>query len=1652
MIRTYRGVAAIAFGVVVTLTLAAAQAWTAAGDHTASAEEAVKLTETVPWSAPFAVTTTQALRWDLTATPADASGDATLKLTRDDGVVTQRSVDRSSGSLTAKIGAGELQPGYYDVAISFPEAADWTGSVVVMDGTAVQDPRLGIDAQPSLIWNGAGQSAPTAQQARQRAELFKAIGFGSVRDRLPWSALDGACTSDTGPLCANQTAQIFKDNGLDVVTVANAGVPLPRDGEPFDLDVAFTTGQKFAQRFSGRVTAVEFANEPSFPGFFPGYPFQYSSALKAFTAGVKSIDPSLRVLAGSYLDGGATDSSNDPRRGLLFEQEALENNIGPSYDTGNEHRYPALGSIDSLPTTVRANKRAADTRYGVDDRASWLTEIGFNLGLPGQEPVNDSQERLQAAYVTESYAAGFAAGYERVFAFYWETLLESCPQDGSGATTSSCQSVWGLTRNAYSKQFLDGRSQTNSPRPAIASAAAMIRHVAGHDVDQYLTNTKDCPAGEPCGSTVYFDGGLAVTWDSGRTLQSFGPGVTAKNMFGRAVTDLTVRASSQTPYLLSGVTEAAGAVDVTVPQSAAAGGTEFRVEAGGLKVNGKELPQRKAMEIAKGIWAYESAVLVKKNDVITLVARARAGADNRDVAGSTKFTCEGGEGLVVDQAASGPQEDGYLCQFTVGSTRAPSQSLKNGAFQWQVDSYVKVTGRNGSGGQEDWVRAAVGPAVVPTAVLEGKPYVGQTMTVREVAGAKEYVWIYRTKPGTPVSQHGVGRNYEVTLDDIDGEGSYPVEVRALDAQGDVLAAAWFRPTRFQVQGWAEPAQITAEPGKLHINAAWAFDWADVTGPGRMVATVGAVCEDATADQKYGFDAPFVANQVRTGVLGVYTLVNGGTYWFMDYTIDGIRQRGEQDVYLYVVPSNWDGSCSQIHRPNNLVSTLKRNFGDAPTPVLDAAGSSFAVSQDPVVADGVTAGEVTVTLVDAEGRPYVGEVALASAGASGSGVTVGGFTAQIEGVYTASFTGTVIGDWPLTVTAGGASVPAAPGSGIAHLVKGGPAFGVGLTRLEGPSASGQAEDVNGLVVTAHVVDAAGRPLDGVNVTFAIPAGLSAGSSAGPATVLASSDGDGVAQLTVTARLAGTYDVTATVGGSAVVDGSPAQLVFDLPPRIEPSEFYMGVMTHPSPRAFWDTADQLSLATGLFGANSIRAELPWSFVADKDGVLGGSAGGTPGGVGDTQWELDGRTALWDTVNGDAGVLQILDYGHEAWIEGLPDTDYERAKFKEYVEYVLDAYSGPRAGVELWNEWNGLFGYEYSAEEKAELASRTPALTAYPWDEPCPSDPGQGYGCPQYYAELAAEVGPVVHEKLPGVPFIVGGVSGTGLEFTWETLRQMKELGVPVDGVSMHPYAYIGSINGGQNRPRDIDQAVEYFADEVEKAYGERLPIYISEVGWSTCDDSAQASCLPEDTVASYLVDTYVRLRALPDVQGVWWYDLRDNGNNANDPEHRFGLLSRDGGLKSSAVAFATLSNFWGDCESVSPRQGTWDTDSISYTLTCPDGERQIVTNAPDGFAVPAGSEALNLVTGEVAGPGALPAAWGVAPHVGLMAALAPPEAPVLDGVGSVLGVVGGVGDWVVGCGGRGLRVELADVAGGPFLGEVGVVFGYRLSGVEEWSWVE
>ena len=395
--------------------------------------------------------------------------------------------------------------------------------------------------------------------------------------------------------------------------------------------------------------------------------------------------------------------------------------------------------------------------------------------------------------------------------------------------------------------------------------------------------------------------------------------------------------------------------------------------------------------------------------------------------------------------------------------------------------------------------------------------------------------------------------------------------------------------------------------------------------------------------------------------------------------------------------------------------------------------------------------------------------------------------------------------------------------------------------------------------------------------------------------------------------------ATTGAGAAV-GTSAGTVWAGPVR--PSGFLMGVASHLGDRKPRTSDGKLDgeIALTELGATTLRDEAGWDLM-DQPG-----------------W----TDALKIVPQNGGKIMLLLDYGNPKYVQdgAFPHTPDQRKAFLEYARAVV-AKVGPGnlAGLEVWNEWDQYMGWDNGLH----------------WGDPCPVDPSDAAGCPAVYAQLVESLlyperenlgVPSLRAAAPGVPIVVNAISARDAPWTSAVMSRLRDRNVQVDGAVLHPYVNGGNgCPGASSAPAGAQVAascVRLVADEVGAAYGQRLPIYVTEVGWSSYDGPGGVS---EDVQARNLVEVYVRARATGDVAGIWWYDLVED-RFGNDDQRHYGLIRRDpsdpirpGETKPSGHAYAALAHFWAGCTSV---DGAYQ-GNRTFTLSCPDGQRQIVLDA-------------------------------------------------------------------------------------------------------------
>jgi len=291
----------------------------------------------------------------------------------------------------------------------------------------------------------------------------------------------------------------------------------------------------------------------------------------------------------------------------------------------------------------------------------------------------------------------------------------------------------------------------------------------------------------------------------------------------------------------------------------------------------------------------------------------------------------------------------------------------------------------------------------------------------------------------------------------------------------------------------------------------------------------------------------------------------------------------------------------------------------------------------------------------------------------------------------------------------------------------------------------------------------------------------------------------------------------------------------------------------------------------GVGWVREELRWAQLEPRRGQL--------------RWDSF-DSALEAAATRGLRVLPLL-LGTPAWAGpeslGLPDDEATLAAFAARAA----ARYGP--GGEFWTQRPQL---------DPSLAPRWFEI----WNEPYFEMFARTGVDPAAYGRLAAAVARAGRDANPRTRWLVAAeltyedAAGERRRWLEPLLAAAPELAEAVDGLAVHPYSY-GPPRGEQVPLEFRFDRTAAIAARFERLTGRRLPVWITEIGWSTC--SLRPECVSDETQAAHYALLLGIVRRPPlnrTVRAVFAYHLRDFPDRAaDDREAHFGLLDVAGDPK-------------------------------------------------------------------------------------------------------------------------------------------------------------
>jgi endo-1,4-beta-mannosidase len=281
------------------------------------------------------------------------------------------------------------------------------------------------------------------------------------------------------------------------------------------------------------------------------------------------------------------------------------------------------------------------------------------------------------------------------------------------------------------------------------------------------------------------------------------------------------------------------------------------------------------------------------------------------------------------------------------------------------------------------------------------------------------------------------------------------------------------------------------------------------------------------------------------------------------------------------------------------------------------------------------------------------------------------------------------------------------------------------------------------------------------------------------------------------------------------------------------FFWGVGTHLLNRK--ENNSLLPLVNSL-KMNSFRDDATWGAVELT--------------AGNYKFPLQWDEFINNSVEAGVAPLLIIDYGNKIYDNGnKPISDYAQYAYVKYVKELVTHYKNKVHLYEIWNEWD-------TREPKSPIAYLKLLSESYTAIKSIDSNA----------IVLGGGIGP--HSMKKG---ILGGDSW------FDEFVKIGGLGY-LDGLSVHPYVHCEKNPTPEGFLKLLKQMI------LATSSSENLPIYITEMGWA--NNIGDCGVTPEQARA-YMIEAYLIARCIPQVKGLWWYDLIDDGTDLSDREHNFGI---------------------------------------------------------------------------------------------------------------------------------------------------------------------
>ncbi|HBS2506008.1 glycosyl hydrolase [Klebsiella variicola] len=233
-----------------------------------------------------------------------------------------------------------------------------------------------------------------------------------------------------------------------------------------------------------------------------------------------------------------------------------------------------------------------------------------------------------------------------------------------------------------------------------------------------------------------------------------------------------------------------------------------------------------------------------------------------------------------------------------------------------------------------------------------------------------------------------------------------------------------------------------------------------------------------------------------------------------------------------------------------------------------------------------------------------------------------------------------------------------------------------------------------------------------------------------------------------------------------------------------------------------------------------------------------------------------------------LIILDYGNKLYGDGKPVTPDQVKAFSLYARWTANHFKSTHPIYEIWNEWS---------LQKPRYVSH-------------------GEKSASEYVTLVKETSKEIKSQDSQSSIIAGGFTPSiPGEIEWGEMIVKFGILKYADGLSIHPYNHWVSPFPSVDESLKNIQMLQSKLSSVNN--GNKVDIYITEYGLS----DFRGSKLTDEQISSYASEYLKQAKQNGNINGIWWYDLINDGTDGRNIEDNFGLLTNDLKEKPLAKAF-------------------------------------------------------------------------------------------------------------------------------------------------------